>query len=356
MPWVDIVNGIKKYKFNIFITDLAKATISRRSLISIINAQLKNGRDNLSKDLGISYSIRLYTEKDMTDPKLFRGDRIPIYIVSGLMNNFLVNTFAQIDSITNAGILFPTQNSNANIQSILGLSFPVPNCFPDWTPYGSLDLLNLKNKISIYKTNKNIYALQDFKQLISFGLSWILGNTPLYNVNLTNIAIDFYAPVIDSWKYAEFDSSGNCTNSILDPAGSGYYFLPSFKETFPDGGYINISAGLNNFNFSVSKIISFHVDKWSISNYVLDPYYNDVYYKSTNLKYDNMKLFKQPLDSYCNNLSLNFTNQTSGVTTMYTGNAINNGPVTYSQLGKPITCNFPPNYTYVTLSPIFPTP
>ena len=348
MPWVKIVNGTKVYKFNIFVTDLVKPVISKKHLISIINAQLKNGRDNFAKDWQVSYSIRMYGEKDMSNPKLFKGDRIPIYLVYGLMpySSLITN---QPDPITNSSPL-PNLWYQRTIQNYLGLSFPVPNCFPDWTPYSIIDLLVIKNRIAEYKTNNNIYALTDLKQHFSSNLSWCLLNICMNDMEAINTAIDFYAPIIDTWHYAEIDGSGICTNSVLDPAGSGYYLLPTFKEQFPLGGYIDIGNVVIQHISSTSKLSSFYVDKWAMLNYTL-PTYWDPYYKGGNLKYDKMELFKQPLDNYLNGLYISKFIYADG--TSYIGSTTNHGPATYLQLGKDITRNFPPNYTYVTLSPLF---
>ena len=350
MPWVKIENRTKVYKFNLFVTDLVKPLISKKHLISIINAQLKNGRDNLAKDWQVSYSIRMYGEKDMSNPKLFKGDRIPIYLVYGLTIPYSISISSQVDPITNSSTLFPNLHYQTSIQSYgLGLTFQVPNCFPDWTPWAAIDLLNIKNKIITYKTNNNPYGLTDFKQYFSYALSWGLFNICLNDMGLINTAIDFYAPIIDTWHYAEIDSSGNCTNISLDPV-SGYYLLPTFKEQFPNGGYIDLVNFSINHNLNKSKLSSYYINKWAMSNYTLPTYWN-TYYKGGNLKYDKMELFKQPLDNYLNQLVISKFISADGAS--YIGSTTNNGPATYLQLGNDITFNFPPNYTYVTLSPLF---
>ena len=355
MPWVKIVNHMgmkvykKVYKFNVFLTDLAKPMISKKHLKSIINAHIKNGNNNFAKDWQTSFNIRMYGEQDMLNPKLFQGNRIPIYLVYGLLIPNTIVISNQIDQNTNSSTSFPNKNYQGNIQSFLGPTFPVPNCFPDWTPWGAIDLLNIQNKIITNKTNNNPFAITNFEQYVSYALSWGLCNISINDMLLTNTSIDFYVPIIDTWHYAEIDESGNCTNSVLDP-DSGYYLLPTFKEKFPEGGYIDILNIPIEQLFSTSKLSSFYVDKWRMANYTLTTYW-DAYYTGGNLKFDKMGLFKQPLDNYLNNHYISKFIYKDG--TSYTGSIINSGPATYLQIGKDITFKFPPNYTYVTLSPLF---
>lgn len=337
-PWVERCNGQFIYKFNVF--NLAESQMDQKTVKSMLDANLKDICLTYGRDYGAVADVRLYTADQINNHALFEGDRIPFFIVYDDINFF--GGFHAVESAGPANVasfLF----ANNSIQDQLGLT--VPSNFPDWTPYGAVNIAAWQFAAEAFIASDNIYALWDWQQLLSTSLNHelkeILGDDCIQNW----VLFDTFAPTLETWHYGEFDSNGVCTNGVLGP--DGYVHLPLFLEVFPYGGlFTTIQENADVVSrASASKLNGYLVDGWYMSNYPTSAFWKG-YYEGSELKYDYLGNVQAPLQPYggLHEIVL-FLDYMTGLTSY--GEVDNYGPVTYSQRYAPPQNNFPPNYTVV---------
>ncbi len=341
-PWVERKDGTFVYKINVF--NLAEDLVCMDDLKSILVACKKDIWNHYKKNYGVGIDIKLYCAKALNDPNLFKGDRIPFFIVdtvgTGSFHDVQASEPANSDSVLWSG---------SSIFDTLGIL--VPYNFPYWTPYGSVSIPDVQAAASANVANNNPYGIQEPLQFLSYSINHefkeILTDDSLQNWDL----YDTYAPTVANWYYAEFDSNGNCTNGTV--GADGYVYLPTFLDTYPAGGLLtSLQEDADPVSFGVTSLLnSYKVNHWRMTNYVTPNYWRG-YYENNNIKWDRKGYVENPLQPYAGiQESLFFLDFDSGDTSF--GTVVNYGPVTYQQRGDVVANNFPPDTTFVSFSSSF---
>jgi|GEM_PF-6733589 len=338
-PWVDrTCQGTFIYKFNVF--NLAPESVNQNTLRAILLANIKDIHRNYRKDWGVELNIRLYPGDQISNPLLFKGDRIPFFVVPSF------------NLTEGRGFHSNDASEPANSQSVLWggmsifdtLSLVVPNNFPSFTPYGAVSIAAIQEGVEQNIANNNPFGITDFKQLLSWTISHELKETLSDDSSQNAVPFDNFAPTVATWHFAEFDANGVCTNGTLGP--DGFVHLPLFLDVFPAGGvFTTFQESCDAVSTTVSsKLQSYQVNGWSMSNY-LTPNFWRGYYLSDSLKWDKLGLVETPLQPFAGlHEEVVFLDFDSGLSSFI--EVVNWGPVTASQRGEPAANNFPPDYTY----------
>lgn len=337
-PWIKKEGDVFVYKFNVF--NLATNDISMKTLESIFEAQKKDIKENYRKDYGIEMEYKLYPAEEVNNPDLFKGDRIPFFIIESGPEVYLAQHCAEPTPDANEGsFVF----GGCSIYDSTGIQ--VPSNFPYYTPYASAITSVYKANSARQVSNNNPYGIQCWEQNLSFGISHelkeIFGDDDIQNW----VVFDSFAPTTATWHYAEFDENGNCINGTIGP--DGYVHLPLFSDVAPYGGIFTTIQENGDVvsRSSAGQLHAYKVDGWSMTNYPVSNFWKG-YYESDKIKWDKKGFVENPLQPYGGlHEIIFFLDYESGYT--YVGDVNNFGPVTYSQRGASPANNFPPDYTYV---------
>jgi hypothetical protein len=341
-PWIYKKDNVFVYKFNVF--NLSPDDIDQKTLKSILKANKKDIHESFRRDWGTDADIRLYTAADLSNPDLFNGDRIPLFIVNNalsLIGPFLGFHAVEASEPANSAFFF-TFNGNSIASN---LAITVPSNFPFFTPYGAVDTTAIAARAQFNLDHNNPNGIQDNLQLLSFvinhELKEIMTDDSLQNWDV----FDTFAPTVANWHYAVFDANGVCTNGTLGP--DGFVHLPLFLDVFPAGGLLT-TIQENGDPVSLSKasaVNAYKVGHWTMTNYPTSNFWKG-YYVTGKIKWDKLGNVEFPLQPFAGlHEVLFFLNFGNGLT--QTGEVTNWGPVTAAQRGDPPANNFPPDYTFV---------
>lgn len=336
--WVDVKDGLMIYKFNVFNND--KEHVDHAKLKSILTAIEKDANETLSKDYGTTCTFNLYSDSEMKNPDLFKGDRMAIFVGKYKNGAFhYINTPEPTNTYS-----FPCGGGKL---SAYGITIPSPNNF-DYVPYSVIssdsvpDFFGLPN--NIYAVSPTTVPVDTFHQMISCMISHevkeILGN----DTTLNWVLFDHYSPTVANWKWAEFKED-RCTNGKVGK--DGYVELPTFLKKFPSGGLFFavrevgdvVSAGF------AGLLNSYKVNGWLIQNHPLQNFWRP-YNHDPDVKYDHLGHVQYPLEPYGGLHQLIFFISFDTAKTMLI-EVQNKGPVTYEMRGAHKDNNFPPNYVTV---------
>ena len=78
-PWIVKKDGAYVYKFNVF--NLAPDAVSMEDMKSMMKANQKDINTIYKKDYGLGIDIKVYPAEQLSNPELFKGDRIPFFVV-----------------------------------------------------------------------------------------------------------------------------------------------------------------------------------------------------------------------------------------------------------------------------------
>ncbi len=360
-PWIEYREGTLVYKFNVF--NLDPANINQKKLKSIFKAIEKDTWINYAKDNARASDIKVYKGDQVTNPKLFKGDRIPIYIGNFQeepVGNFLGYHVVQTPPDFSSFFLL-----NENITQLLGV--PVPSNFPNFTPYSAVNSGTIKEWLGNGHWAGNPYAFNTpskFYQVLS-----VVGSHEVHEIlgddSGSNFVIfDNTAPTVANWHYAILDEDGNPTNGTVGP--DGYVHLPYLTDFFPDGIQISVvrEDGDAVSRSTASKLQTYYVDGWAIQNYPLYTFWQP-WYTSSSIKYDKKGLSKLPCQPFAGLHEpflvyiLDLGDGLFGPGESQFAQVLNWGPVTSTQREAEQKANrgpgwnaalnnFPPDYTYVT--------
>lgn len=348
--WVQVVNGLMIYQFNVFNCD--PNDVDHDKLASIIGAIQKDLDSNFSYDYGMSGNFEIYTLDDLKRPELFQGDRIAIFI--GPYGNGAFH-YANATEPANT-YSFPLGGGALGND---GLTLPAGSNY-DFIPYSIINSTQLNlfmgspaNIYAISPTTLPSQAIQDAKhQVLSCALSHeikeILGNDAVTSW----IMFDQYAPTVANWHWVEFKDHLNplrCTNSSPGTgANSGYVEAPLFLKQFKSGGIFFV---VKEFGDPVSSgsgsLLNGHfIDGWVMQNYPLQNFWKP-YNADPSIKYDFLGNVRNPLEPYGGLHELIFfISYDDGNAHLL--KAVNYGPITADMIGAPSDNNFPPDYVIVS--------
>jgi hypothetical protein len=343
--WIDLVNGVFIYKFNVFNNDPTR--VDQTKLQSIFNAIKKDGDTNLAADYGKSVDFKLYKAADMARPELFQGDRMAIFV--GPYSNGMfhyVNTPEPANTYS-----FPVGGGSLAPYKI---KLPTGSKF-DYVPYSIISSDNVED---FYGSPANIYAISPttvpkdtFHQIIAMAsgheVKEILGNDSTLNW----VLFDHFASTVAGWHWGEFgknDDANACTNGVVNKT-TKYVELPLFLKQFPSGGLLFavrevgdvVSAGV------CGLLNSYLVDGWLMANYPLQTFW-EPYNDTANVQYDKLGFVKHPLEPYGGLHQLVFFVSFDDAKVRML-EVQNKGPVTQVMRGAPAANNFPPDYVYARL-------
>lgn len=340
-PWIERKGNIFVYKFNVF--NLTPNLIDQKTLKSILKANAKDINKNYAKEIGTGVDIRLYGPEDLFNPKLFKGNRIPMFLVD---NNTPTGEFLGFHSNQAVG---PANTESfiwagANIATSLGIT--IPSNFPAWTPYAAVNFQGAVERTNQLLSFDNPYAFNDpqqfFSAIINHEIKEILGDDSIQNW----VVFDTFAPTVATWHFAVFGPEGNVLNGSL--GSDGHVQLPLFSDVFPAGGLLTtFQENGDPVSFSVGGFLnSYKVDGWSMTNNPNSNFWKG-YYLSDKVKWDYKGYVENPLQPFTGlHEFILFLDFSTGIT--FFGEVVNYGPVTYSQRGDLINNNFPPDYTFIS--------
>ncbi len=335
-PWISRKDNTFVYKFNVF--NLDPLGTDQATLQSILCAIKKDVHENYRKDWGVDIDIKLYTGDQITNPDLFNGDRIPVFIQA--TNNIGSSVLNQASEPANSDSFLWAGNSITDTTDLT-----VPSNFPFWTPYIPLSTSVLKNSAVFHAVHNNFYGIQDFYQYLSWELNHEMKQLMTNDSFQIWDVFDNFAPTVATWHYGVFNNLGVCTNSIIGP--DGFAHLPFFLDVFPAGGLFTVAV----YNCAqvtsglTSQLTSYPVDGWLMSNYATSNNWKS-YYESNCIKWDKRGFVEMPMQPYAGEIvTLFFLDFNTGETSV--GVVNNFGPVTASQRNQPPANNFPPDYTFV---------
>lgn len=362
-PWIEQREGTMVFKFNAF--NLDPDNVDQKNLQKIFKGIVADSWKNYAKDYSFAADIIVYTADRISDPELYNGDRIPIFVGNfvDVTGNFL--GFHAIQTPPDYGSFFVLNN---NITQVLGIE--IPSNFPDFTPYAAVNSGTIKNFLGNGHWAGNPYAYNkpgDLYNVISFACSHevkeILGDDEIQNW----VILDNFAPTVANWKFAIYDKNHNPINGKVGP--DGYVHLPSFTDLFPDGFQATIiqENGDAVSRSTAGKLQSYFVKghPFAQSNYPLSTFWKP-YYTASDLKYDHKGLTQLPCQPFAGlhepflvNI-LDLGNGLFGPGVSQFAEVLNWGPVTSKQRAAESKANygpgwsakannFPPDYTIVSL-------
>lgn len=347
-PWIVKKNGAYVYKFNVF--NLAPDAVSMEDLKSMMKASQKDINTNYKKDYGLGIDIKVYPAEQLSNPELFKGDRIPFFVVEnfapGQEGGLAFHSVQASEPANSESFLF----EGASISSKLGIEVPIN--FPSWTPYGAASTGNVQEAVALSISTKNPYALKSFIQSLSFSINHEFKEALFDDSEQNWVLFDTFAPTVATWRFAELNAKGVCINGRKGK--DGFIHLPLFLDVFPEGGLL-LTIQENGDPVSVafsSKLNSYLVDGWRMTNYPVSNFWKGYYNNDNAIKWDANGLVEDPLQPFAGVLEeIFFLDFQTGYT--FVGVVENAGPVTFSQRGTDPSHNFPPNYTIINFQKSF---
>lgn len=344
-PWIVREKGVFVYQFNVF---NLSSIVSMDDLKSIFKANQNDINTTYKQEYGFAINYKIYPGDQISNPELFNGDRLPVYIIDKAdFNGF--HSVQATEPANSESFIFGAAQANQNIQTSLGIE--VPSNFPDWTPYLAISPLRATIRSEINKELGNNYGLTDPLQMLSFIISHELKETLFNDSVINSIQFDTFAPTVANWRYAKFNANGKCINGRKGK--DGFVHLPLFQDVF---GYGLLAVPTENGDVVSrtlsSKLNSYVVDDWRMTNYPVSTYWKG-YYVANSIKWDENGLVELPLQPFAGlHASVLFTDNNDGKTSF--GTVVNWGPITYQQRGDFKANNFPPDYTIISFDGTFP--
>ena len=342
--WIDVIDGIFTYKFNVFNNDPTR--VDHAKLTAIFAAIKKDADTNLVEDYGKTASFNIYKAADMKRSELFQGDRIAIFVGA-----YGQGAFHYINSAEPANTYsFPVGGGKLADYKIV---LPTGSKF-DYVPYSIISSDSVED---FYGASSNIYAISPatvpkdpFHQIIAMASGHEVKEILCNDNTLNWVLFDHFSPTVAGWHWGEFgeDDSYACKNGTLNKK-TGYVELPLFLKKFPSGGLLFavkevgdvVSAGV------CGLLNSYYVDGWLMPNYPLQSFW-DPYVSRPGLQYDRLGYVKHPLEPYGGMHQLVFFISFDDAKVRML-EVQNKGPITQKMRQAPAANNFPPDYVYARL-------
>ncbi len=337
-PWIERKDNVFVYKFNFF---NLSSKIDNCTLASILNANAHDIAEHYRGDWGKAVDIKLYSVDQLTNLDLFKGDRIPFFIIdTAYIDALSFHSVEASEPAESDSFLY----ADSAIYDLLG--FHVPHNFPYWTPWGAAILDEIETDVAYLATLNNPYAITHFEQFLSYAINHELKEMLTDDSEQNYVVFDNFAPTIYHWHYGEFNSDGECINGTLGP--DGYVHLPHLLDELPAGGlFTTLQENCDAVSADISSLLnSYKVNGWSMTNYLTSNFWKGYYQHNDEIKWDLKGYVKRPLQPFAGVfeeiLVLDFD---TGYT--YGGGVFNWGPITYYQRGETVANNFPPDYTVI---------